>query len=70
MLVQKDNEIKRLKDKTIGGRKPEVPSVKKNLNNSGIDSDDDALSHVYQSDNSSSDDDTLHDRPPQTGSKN
>ena len=52
MLVQKDTEIKRLREKTIGGRKPEP---KKNANNSGIDSDDDALSVVYQSDNSNSD---------------
>lgn len=42
MLVQKDNEIKRLKDKTIAGRKG--TTNQKNLNNSGIDSDDEALS--------------------------
>ena len=65
MLVEKDKEIKRLKEKTIGGRKAESPAVvKQNLNNSGIDSDDDALSQVYNSDNSSSDEDTLHDRSP------
>ena len=51
MLVEKDGEIKRLKDKTIAGRKV------KNPNNSGIDSDDDALSQVYKSDQSSSEDD-------------
>jgi hypothetical protein len=49
MLVQKDNEIKRLKDKTVGGRKGEQsftqsPRNNKNLNNSGIDSGDEALS--------------------------
>lgn len=55
ILVQKENEIKRLKEKTIGGRKGTGKDQSRNLNNSGIDSDD-ALSQVYQSDNSSSDD--------------
>lgn len=56
MLVQKENEIKRLKEKTIGGRKESNLNSGRNLNNSGIDSDDDALSQVYQSDGSSDDD--------------
>lgn len=56
MLVQKDTEIKRLREKTIGGRKSEQPS-RKNVDNSGIDSDDDALSVVYQS-NSDNDSDS------------
>lgn len=56
MLVQKENEIKKLREKTIAGRNN---GEAKNLNNSGIDSDD-VLSHVYHSDESSSDeDDTL-----------
>ena len=57
MLVKKEDEIKRLKEKTIGGRKNSQKTMK-NLNNSGIDSDD-ALSQVYQSDgDGSSDEDT------------
>lgn len=54
MLVQKDNEIKRLRDKTIAGR---PKNRQKNENNSGIDSDEDALTEVYKSDGSSSDED-------------
>ena len=40
MLVEKDNDIKRLKEKTIGGRKSFGKNSQRNLNNSGIDSDD------------------------------
>ena len=43
MLVHKDAEIKRLREKTIGARKEPTP----NVNNSGIDSDDDIISQVY-----------------------
>ena len=52
MLVQKDNEIKRLREKTIAGR---PKNKQRNENNSGIDSDEDALTEVYKSDGSSSD---------------
>ena len=59
MLVQKDSEIKRLREKTIGGRGNKEPH--KNANNSGIDSDaDDIIRQVYQSaeeQDSSSDED-------------
>ena len=54
MLVQKDNEIKRLREKTIAGR---AKNKQQNENNSGIDSDEDALTEVYKSDGSSSDED-------------
>lgn len=54
MLVAKDKEIQRLREKTIGGRQKQV-----NFNNSGIESDDDIISQVYLSngeDNSSDED--------------
>ena len=66
MLVQKDSEIKRLREKTIGGRSKEPI---KNANNSGIDSDaDDIISQVYQSagEDSSSDEDIDSRKRPRT----
>ena len=65
MLVQKDTEIKRLREKTIGGRGTKEPI--RNANNSGIDSDDvDIISQVYQSngeEDSSSDEDLERKKP-------